>query len=107
MTAADFVRERREEVAVHPAVTHPFLGRFAAGGLTRWQIRGHASQYYHLGCFFTAYLEAIAGRTPDDAVRRLLRDILEDEYMRPQSFERSHPALYRRLLRAVGFAEGD
>jgi pyrroloquinoline-quinone synthase len=40
-------------------------------------------------------------------VRRLLRDILEDEYMRPQSFERSHPALYRRLLRAVGFGEGD
>jgi len=107
MTAADFVRELREEVAIHPAVTHPFLGRFAAGGLTRWQIWGYASQHYHLVCFFTAYLEAIAGRTPDDAVRRLLRDILEEEYMRPESFERSHPALYRRLLRAVGFAERD
>lgn len=25
----------------------------------------------------------------------------------PQSFERSHPALYRRFLRAVGFGEGE
>jgi hypothetical protein len=40
MTAADFVRELREEVAVHLAVSLPFLGRFAAGGLTRWRIRG-------------------------------------------------------------------
>jgi pyrroloquinoline-quinone synthase len=88
-------------------VTHPFLRRFAAGGLTRWQIWGYASQHYHLVCFFTAYLEAIASRTPDAEVRRLLRDILEDEYMRPQSFERSHPALYRRFLRAVGFGAGE
>src|SRR5262249_59534939 len=27
--------------------------------------------------------------------------------MRPQHFERSHPALYRRFLRAVGFGEGE
>ncbi|PYM37587.1 MAG: hypothetical protein DME17_07220, partial [Candidatus Rokuibacteriota bacterium] len=40
-------------------------------------------------------------------MRRLLTDILADEYMRPQNFERSHPALYRRFLRAVGFGEGD
>ena len=107
MTPREFVQELRKEVDAHPAVAHPFLRRFAAGGLTRWQIWGYASQHYHLVCFFTAYLEAIAARTPDAGVRRLLRDILEDEYMRSQSFERSHPALYRRFLRAVGFGEGD
>ena len=67
---------------------------------------GYSSQHYRLVGSFTAYLEAIAGRTPDPEVRRLLRDILEDEYMRPQAFERSHPALYRRFMRAVGFEEG-
>ncbi len=107
MTPNEFVRKLREEVETHSAVTHPFLRRFAAGGLARWQIWGYASQHYHLVCFFTAYLEAIAARTPDAAVRRVLRDILEDEYMRPQGFERSHPALYRRFLRAVGVGEGD
>ena len=93
MTPHEFVRELRKEVEAHSAVTHPFLKRFAAGGLTGWQIWGYASQHYHLVCFFTAYLEAIAARTPDVEVRRLLREILEDEYMRPQGFERSHPAL--------------
>ncbi len=107
MTPSEFARELRETVETHPAVTHPFLTRFAAGELTRWQIWGYASQHYHLVGFFPAYLEAIADRTPDAEVRRLLREILEDEYMRPESFERSHPALYRRFLRAVGFGEGD
>ncbi len=107
MTPSEFARELREEVGAHPAVTHPFLRRFAAGELTRWQIWGYASQHYHLVGFFPDYLEGIADRTPDVEVRRLLRDILEDEYMRPESFERSHPALYRRFLRAVGFGEGD
>lgn len=107
MTPPEFVRELRKEVEAHSAVTHPFLRRFATGGLPRWQIWGYASQHYHLVCFFTAYLEAIEARTPDAEVRRLLRDILEDEYMRPQSFERSHPALYRRFMRAVGFGDGD
>jgi pyrroloquinoline-quinone synthase len=101
-----FVRALWAEVERHPAVAHPFLRRFAEGGLARWQIWGYASQHYQLVGTFTAYLEAIAGRTPDPEVRRLLRDILDDEYMRPQAFERSHPALYRRFMRAVGFEEG-
>lgn len=29
------------------AVTHPFLRRFAEGGLARWQIWGYASQHWH------------------------------------------------------------
>ncbi len=107
MTPSEFARELREAVETHPAVTHPFLRRFAEGKLTRWQIWGYASQHYHLVCFFPAYLEAVVDGTPDLEVRRLLREILEDEYMRPQGFERSHPALYRRFLRAVGFGEED
>ena len=91
----------------HPAVTHPFLHQFAQGGLAPWQLWGYASQHYRLVCFFTAYLEAIAKRTPDQEIRRLVQEILEEEYMRPQQFERSHPALYRRFMRAVGFRDGE
>ena len=61
----EFVRELWAEVERHPAVAHPFLCRFAEGGLARWQIWGYASQHYQLVGSFTAYLEAIAGRTPD------------------------------------------
>src|SRR5262249_14103989 len=88
-----FVRELWSEVERHPAVAHPFLRRFAEGGLARWQLCGYASPHYQLVGPVTAYLEAIAGRTPDPEVRRLFRDILDDEYMRPQAFERSRPAL--------------
>lgn len=103
---ADFVLRLRKETRGHAAVTHPFLRRFAAGGLARWQIWGYASQHYRLVCFFPTYLEAIAARTPDPQVRQWLREILEDEYVKRQSFERSHAALYRRFLRAIGFEEG-
>lgn len=106
LSPADFVHQLREAVRAHPAVMHPFLTRFAAGGLARWQIWAYASQHYRLVCFFTTYLEAVAGRTPDAQVREWLREILEDEYVRRQSFERSHAALYRRFLRATGFEEG-
>jgi hypothetical protein len=35
-----FVRTLWAEVERHPAVAHPFLRRFAEGGLARWQIWG-------------------------------------------------------------------
>jgi len=104
---AAFVQSLRDEVMRHPAVTHPFLQRFAQGGLAPWQLWGYASQHYRLVCFFTAYLEALTKRTPDQEIRRLVQEILEEEYMRPQQFERSHPALYRRFMRAVGFRDGE
>jgi pyrroloquinoline-quinone synthase len=103
---SDFVAGLRAEVRDHQAVRHAFLVRFAAGGLARWQLWAYASQHYRLVTFFTAYLEQVAARTPDPEIRDWLHDILADEYMRPQSYERSHTALYRRFLRAIGFAEG-
>lgn len=106
-TPEAFVDALRAEVERHPAVSHPFLHRFARGGLARWQIWAYASQHYRLVCLFTAYLEAVAHWTPDGELRRGLRAILEQEYMRAEQSERSHPALYRRFMRAVGFAEGE
>ncbi|MGH7325199.1 MAG: TenA family transcriptional regulator [Candidatus Rokuibacteriota bacterium] len=84
---------------------HPFLLRFARGGLAPWQIWAYASQHYRLVCFFPAYLQAVANWTPDDELRTLVREILEEEYMRLERLERSHTALYRRFMRAVGFVE--
>lgn len=107
ITPTAFVEALRDEVLRHPAVTHPFLQRFAQGGLAAWQLWGYASQHYRLVCFFTAYLEALRKRTPDPEIQRLVQEILEEEYMRLQQFERSHPALYRRFMRAAGFQEGE
>ncbi len=106
VTPVEFVHAIRQEVESHRAVTHPFLRRFAKGGLTRWQIWGYASQHYYLVTCFTSYLEALANRTPDPELRRLVGDILEEEYMR-HSFDHWHPELYRRFMRGVGFGEGE
>jgi len=57
VTPAAFVQTLRDEVMGHAAVTHPFLHRFAQGGLAAWQLWGYASQHYQLVCFFTAYLD--------------------------------------------------
>ncbi len=103
---AEFVRRLREESCRHAAITHSFLTRFAAGGLARWQIWAYASQHYRLVGFFPTYLEAVVARTPDAQAREWLREILEDEYVKSRSFERSHSALYRRFLGAIGFEEG-
>jgi pyrroloquinoline quinone (PQQ) biosynthesis protein C len=72
ITPAAFVQSLRDEVMRHPAVTHPFLERFAHGGLAAWQLWGYASQHYRLVCSFTAYLEALTQRTPDKEIRRLV-----------------------------------
>ena len=81
VTPDAFVRELLAEVERHPAVAHSFLRRFAEGGPAPWPIWAMPRDT-QLVCFFTAYLEAIAGRTPDPEVRRTLRDIREDKYMR-------------------------
>lgn len=64
VTPDAFVRELWAEVEWHPAVAHPFLRRFAEGGLAPGPIWGYATQHNQLVCFFTAHLEAIADRTP-------------------------------------------
>src|SRR3989442_4932105 len=106
VTPAAFVQTLRDEVMGHGAVTHPFLHRFAQGGLAAGPLWGYASQHYQLVCFFTAYLEALTKHTPDQEIQRLVQEILEEEYMRPQHFERSHPALYRRVTRRRGVRAG-
>ena len=75
VTPAAFVQTLRDEVMGHAAVTHPFLHRFAQGGLAAWQLWGYASQHYQLVCFFTAYLEALTKHTPDQEIRRLVQEI--------------------------------
>jgi pyrroloquinoline-quinone synthase len=100
-----FVRTLWAEVERHPAVAHPFLCRFAEGGLARWQIGDYTSQYYQLVGSFTAYLEAMRGGRP---IRRSAACCAASSRTStcPQAFEHSHPALYRRFMRAVGFEEG-
>lgn len=105
--AAAFLDALEAEVRHHPALHHPFLRRFTAGALGRLQLWAFGLQHYQLVRVFTRYLEALVKSIPEPEVREWLCRVLEDEYARPYSHERSHPALYRRFLRALGLAAED
>jgi len=107
MTAERFLDALEVEVRGHPALHHPFLRRFAQGGHRRLQLWTFGLQHYQLVRVFTSYLEALLKSIPNPEVRDWIHRVLEDEYAHPRSFDRSHSALYRMFLRALGLSEED
>jgi len=107
MMAERFLDALEVEVQSHPALHHPFLRRFAQGGHGRLRLWAFGLQHYQLVRVFTSYLEALVKSIPEPEARDWIRRVLEDEYARPHSFDRSHPALYRKFLRALGLSEED
>ncbi len=107
MTAERFLDALEVEVRGHQALHHPFLRRFAQGGLRRLQLWAFGLQHYQLVRVFTAYLESLHKSVPDPAVRDWIHRVLEDEYAHPHSFDHSHSALYRKFLKFLGLTEED
>ena len=107
MTAERFLDALEVEVRGHQALHHPFLHRFAQGGLRPLQLWAFGLQHYQLVRVFTSYLEALHKSVPDPEVREWIYRVLEDEYAHPHSFDQSHSALYRKFLRALGLTEQD
>jgi pyrroloquinoline-quinone synthase len=108
MLPADGLLDALEvEVRTHPALHHPFLCRFAQGTCQRLQLWAFGLQHYQLVRVFTSYLEALVKSIHQPQVRDWIHRILNDEYARPHTYDRSHPALYRRFLRALGLSEED
>jgi len=106
-TTQRFLDALETEIREHPALHHPFLRRFAQGGHRRLQHWAFGLQHYQLVRVFTSYLEALLKSIPQPVVRDWIHRVLEDEYARPRSFDRSHSALYRKFLRALGLTEED
>lgn len=67
-----FLEELQYEVHSHPAVRHPFLQRFAEGGLSLEQLRSFAAQHYLYARRFSQNLAALISNTPDEHARMLL-----------------------------------
>ena len=107
MLRDSFLEHLEAQVEHHPALHHSFLRRFGAGGLGRLQLWAFGLQHYQLVRVFTSYLEALSKNISEPEVRDWIHRILEDEYARPHTYDRSHVALYRRFLRALGLRETD
>jgi pyrroloquinoline-quinone synthase len=105
MDAAGFLEGLKREVISHPALTHPFLGRFGDGDVSERGVRTFAVQYYRHVRVSRLYLAALISNCRDDEGLQLaLAGILFDEYGHLNPDE-THPALYRRFLAALGIGE--
>ncbi len=105
MDSREFLGRLKREVIGHPALVHPFLERFGEGDASEEGVRTFAIQYYRHVRVSRLYLAALISNCRDDEGLQLaLAGILFDEYghLNP---EETHPALYRRFLRALGVNE--
>ncbi|CAN5825460.1 iron-containing redox enzyme family protein [soil metagenome] len=107
MRAEEFLEKLKREVIGHPALTHPFLERFGDGDADTDGVREFAIQYYRHVRVSRLYLAAVISNCRDDENLQLaLAEILFDEYGHLNPDE-THPALYRRFLRALDIEEAD
>jgi len=105
MNPEEFLQRLKREVIGHPALVHPFLERFGEGDADESGVRTFAIQYYRHVRVSRLYLAAlISSCREDERLQLALAEILFDEYghLNP---EETHPALYRRFLRALGVTE--
>ena len=101
----EFLARLKREVIGHPALVHPFLERFGEGDAGEQGVRTFAIQYYRHVRVSRLYLAALISNCRDDEGLQLaLAGILFDEYGHLDPDE-THPALYRRFLRALGISE--
>ena len=105
MDSTQFLERLKREVIGHPALIHPFLERFGNGEANSEGVREFAIQYYRHVRISRLYLAALISNCRDDERLQLtLAEVLMDEYghLNP---EETHPALYRRFLRALDIGE--
>jgi pyrroloquinoline-quinone synthase len=101
----EFLQRLKREVIGHPALVHPFLERFGEGDASEEGVRTFAIQYYRHVRVSRLYLAALISNCREDEKLQLaLAEILFDEYghLKP---EETHPALYRRFLKALNISE--
>ena len=104
MEPSQFIQQLEEEVRAHPAVRHTFLKRFATEPLTVEQIQIFGLQHYQLVKVFVTYMTNLLSKFPDGAGNRFFGPIFNDEFGQWTIF-RSHSALYRNFLKALGLEE--
>jgi pyrroloquinoline-quinone synthase len=79
MTTSGFCEQLEARIAKYDLLCHPFYKAWAAGELTRADLRAYAQDYYHHVEAFTSYLAALALRLDDGELRRAVLANMCDE----------------------------
>ena len=79
MSTSEFCRQLDASIAKYDLLTHSFYKAWAAGELTRADLREYAQDYYHHVEAFPSYLAAFALRLEDGELRRAVLENMCDE----------------------------
>jgi len=102
MSKTGFWNELERRTAKYDLLCHPFYKAWAAGELTRQDLREYARDYYHHVAAFPEYLGALAARLPEGALRDAVLENRDDELGMDSAGGRSHDAIWLEFARAMG-----
>ena len=103
MTGEEFFQQLDARIRKYDLLCHPFYQAWAAGTLTRDDLRAYAQDYYHHVAAFPGYLAEFGIRLPEGELRRAVLANMSDEKGGENSFgepEAPHAELW------LDFAEG-
>ena len=100
MNFQDFTEQLAGRIAKYDLLCHPFYKAWAAGELTREELRAYAADYYPHVAAFPGHLLRLAARTMDGALRGALLTNRADELGAEDAGGRPHEELW------LDFAEG-
>ncbi len=79
MTTVEFFDQLDARIAKYDLLCHPFYKAWAAGELTREDLRDYARDYYHHVEAFPAYLEELCARLEEGELRSAVMANMADE----------------------------
>lgn len=79
MNTAKFLEQLEIRIAQYDLLSHPFYRAWAAGRLSRAELRAYAQDYYHHVAAFPSYLAALGLRLEEGELRRAVLENLCDE----------------------------
>lgn len=92
MNTAEFFQQLDARIARYDLLCHPFYKAWAAGELTRQDLRQYARDYYHHVESFPAYLAELSARLEESELRRaVLANLADENGMEDTSGEPSMP----------------
>ncbi len=92
MSTKQFLHELDRRIAKYDLLCHPFYKAWAAGELTREDLRKYAQDYYHHVEAFPEYLAGLAVRLDESELRRAVLANLADEKGMADGYEETSPA---------------
>ena len=100
MTTQEFFDQLDAHIAKYDLLCHPFYKAWAAGELTRADLREYGREYYSHVEAFPSYLDEFAARVPDGSLRRAILANRDDENGADGS--RPHAELWLDFFEGMG-----